>query len=247
MTYDYNTYLYSRLDIVKQVSIGALIGGMIGYTFYNNMIGVIVLLPYGFLYYKNKKKENIEQQKWKLNLEFRDALQSIATGLSVGYSLENSMKEAVEELKLIYDEKAMIMIELKEMNRKVALNESVDEVLQDFAKRSGLEDIENFSTIIQSTKHTGGDLIKVIKSTTDTIHNRIEVKREILTLVSAKRLEANIMSMIPIGIILYLNLFSANYLEPLYNGIFGTIIMTLILFIYYFAYRMSKKIVDIKL
>lgn len=54
------------------------------------------------------------------------------------------------------------------------------------------------------------------------------------------------MSLMPAGIILYLQLTSPGFLQVLYGNAFGIFAMTVCLGIYILSYWMGKKIVDIE-
>jgi len=243
---DYSVYNYKPKEYICNVVMGSLIGVIIGYVFYSNILAIFISLFYGFLYAKERKKTLIEQRRWQLNQEFGDGLDSLSASLSAGYAVDNAFSEALKSLKLIYNEEAYIIIEFKMIVDKLNKNIRIDDILKDFAQRSRVYDIYNFTEVFITANKTGGDLIKIIRNTSKTISDKVEVKREIQTLISAKKMEANIMNVIPIVIILYLRIFSPEFLSPLYHNMFGILFMTLILFTYYITYRVSNKIMDIE-
>lgn len=246
MISDYNKYQYSRQERVKYFVQGALIGIIVGYLFYSNIIGMLLLMPYGFYYLKKKKKDLIEERKWQLNLEFRDSLLSLSSALNAGYSIENAFEQAVLDLKLMYDDDSLIVVEFEGMVNQIRMNITIEQILEDFAQRTDVEDVSIFSAVFTTAKRTGGDLIKIIRNTGNTIGDKIEIRREINTMITSKRFESKIMSVIPFGIILYLRIFSPGFLNPLYNNILGVIIMTILLMVYIFAYKMSGNIMNIE-
>lgn len=247
MIKDYNTYEYTKREYTKYLFVGATLGGIIGYVFYSNLIGTFIIMTYGFMYVKDKKKELILLRKWELNLEFRDGLMSISSALNAGYSVENSFSEAIADLKLMYPPDALIIKEFEKIAYLLYMNVTLEDILRDFAKRSDVDDISNFTEVLVTAKKTGGDLIKIIKSTTNIISDKIEVKRDIITLTTAKKLEANIMSVIPLGIVIYLRVCSPGFLEPLYHNAFGFMFMSIILIVYYITHLITKRITDIKI
>ncbi|HCA70321.1 MAG TPA: type II secretion system protein F, partial [Lachnospiraceae bacterium] len=78
------------------------------------------------------------------------------------------------------------------------------------------------------------------------ISDKVEVKREIITMVTAKKYEADIMKIIPLGIIFYLQFFSPGFLDPLYHNILGKMVMSILLIAYLCAYYLADKIVAIE-
>ncbi len=219
---------------------------LIGYLFYKHLIGILLLTPLICLYMKGKKRSLIKDRKWRLNLEFRDGILAISAALEAGYSAENAIEEARKDLRNIYPEDAMIMQELSYMINQIRMNVTVEKVLEDFASRSQVEDILSFSEVFSTAKRTGGDLISVIKLTGNVISDKIEVKREIITLITAKRMEANIMKGIPVLILIYLSMSSPGFLNPLYHSSFGIIVMSLLLLFYMGAYLVIERIIAIE-
>lgn len=95
-------------------------------------------------------------------------------------------------------------------------------------------------------KRSGGDFHKIIATTIEHISDKIEVEREVQTVISAKKMEQKIMNVIPVFIILYLNLTSGEFLAPLYGNIFGISVMTGALGAYLAAIKISAKMTAIK-
>lgn len=246
MIENYNDYKYSKKELIKYFIQGELIAIFVGYLFYSNIIGILMLIPYGFYYVKNKKEELIEKRKWQLNLQFKDALISISSALNAGYSIENAFGQAANDLKLMYTKETLIVVEFQSMINQIQINITIEKILEDFARRTDIEDIDNFSAVFSTAKRTGGDLIKIIRNTGNSIGEKIETRREIQTMITAKKFETKVMNLIPFAIILYLKLFSPGFLDPLYNNISGFSIMSVLLIVYIFAYITAKKIMSIE-
>lgn len=246
MITDYNEYHYTKEEWFKYFLIGVLIGGFIGYLFYSNLVGSLIFSLYGFYYVRNKKKDLISNRKWQLNLEFRDSLLSISSALNAGYSIENAFEQTLADLKLMYSKDSLIIGEYESIVNQIKMNITIESILEDFGDRTEIDDILNFSTVFSTAKRTGGDLIKIIRSTANTIGDKIEVKREIKTMITAKKFESKIMSAIPFGIIIYMRLFSPGFLDPLYNNIMGIFIMSALLIVYLFAHKLIDNIIEIE-
>jgi tight adherence protein B len=170
----------------------------------------------------------------------------LSSALVAGYSVENAFIEAYNDLLLVYSKDALIIKELIFIIRKLEMNETIENLLDDLAKRSGDEDIKSFTEVFTIAKRSGGDFISIIDMTTNSISGKIEVKREIDVILSDKKLEQRIMNVIPIMIILYVGSTSKGFFDSLYRNAFGVIVMTICLGIYGFAYLLGRKIVDVE-
>ena len=244
---DYETYTFSKEEYITHLSVGILLFLSISYLFYESILISILFIPFSILYVEKQKQLKIEERKWKLNLEFREGLTALMGALNAGYSIENSFLASVGELKILYDKEEMIVKEFEGIAAGLKMNQNVESLLMDFAKRSHVEDIEMFAEVFSVCKRTGGDLIVIISASLENIEDKIEVKRHIKTLTAAKRMETKIMAVVPLGIIAYLKTFSGGLLEPLYGNLFGRLIMTILLVIYVTAYELSGRIVNIEI
>lgn len=215
------------------------------YTFYDSWIAVLVLSPYLFLYVKENKKILIKQKKDRLGMQFKDAMLAVSFSLNVGYSMENAFREAISELILLYGKQGEIVLAFQNIVRRVARNENIEDVLSDFAKESEVEDIVYFAEVFRYAKRSGGDLVSIIKNTAALIREKQEVRNEIQTIISGKKMEQSVMSVMPFGIVLYLRITSPEFIEPLYGNLAGITVMTICLGLYAAADYLAKRIVQI--
>ena len=218
----------------------------IGYLFYKSIVVMMLFSIGALLLVHIQIGAREKKKKWQLTLQFKDGIISLSNALTAGYSIENAFDEAVKDLCFLYEDDSEIVKEFQQISLQVKLKRNVEELLLEFGNRTQIEDVINFAEIVTTAKRTGGDLIKIMKSTSNNISEKIEVQREITTLVAAKKLEGNIMSVIPLGIIMYLNLSMPGFLEPMYEGVIGRGVMSISLFCYLAALLLLNKIVTIK-
>lgn len=243
-------YFHYRLTIKEYIMFtlqGALIIFLLGILFYQSLLSVILLSPIFPFYWKRMMKKRIERQKWRLNLEFKEGISALSAALEAGYSAEHAFEEACRDLERTSQDNTLILKEFRYIVNQLRMNIPVERALCDFSDRTGIEDIISFSEVFSTAKRTGGDLINVIRITNRIISDKIEVKREIKTLIMAKHLEANIMKLIPLFILIYLSAFSPGFLDPLYHNLFGIVIMTVFLLIYLGAFLLIDRIVSIEI
>ena len=128
--------------------------------------------------------------------------------------MPESLFEARENMKLIYREDSIIVLELSDMVKRLfEYRESEDDILKDFAARTCVEDISDFVDIYLTCRETGGDLIKVLTKASDMIMDKIVIEKEIRAITVQKQFEARILTAIPFIIVLFLQLVSPDYLS----------------------------------
>lgn len=223
-----------------------LMAGVFAELFYHQplfAIFAVALLP---LWYRYKRRILGDRRKEKLLLQYKDSLRCVAGALAAGYSVENAYREAYQDMKNLYGEDALMCLELQYMLSRVALNEPIEQLLLDFAHRSGLEEVESFSQVFAFAKRMGGDQVNIIRRTSDQISERILAKQEITVLLSAKKLEQKVMNVIPLFILGYVQLTSPEFIAELYGNLAGGVVMTLALLVYGTAILLSEKIMKIE-
>lgn len=178
------------------------------------------------------RRQKITRRREQLGSQFKDGVLALSAALQTGYSVENAWTEAWKEMVSLYGEQALIAQEFAVIVKGIAVNETPEKLIQDLAGRSQVAEIKSFAEVFGITKRSSGDLVTVMEHTAQMIHEKLRVREEIITQTTAKRLEASIMSVIPAGIILYLNMAFDGFLEPLYKGLKGRCIMTGCLVIY---------------
>lgn len=243
---DYNFYKMTLIEMIFEYGTGIGICMIVALLFYKSLIAFFCLLPFSYLYVKWRKGQKIEKRKQELRLEFLEGIKSIAAALNAGYSIENSFYEAYKDLSLLYLEKTDIMQEFSLIIRKLQMNDTIEAALKDFAKRSNIEDIQDFSEVFMIAKRTGGDIIKIIKNTCRVMEKRMEMQREIDISIAGKKYESMIMNLIPLFIIAYMWFFSADFMKPMYHNFIGIMIMTIALLAYLLSLFVSQKILQFK-
>ena len=242
----YTTYTYSRQENISYGAVGIVLGALIGVLFFNRIPVIIVLGVFGgVICLKYYSRVLLRRQQETLLIQFKDAMESMISALSAGYSLENSVYEAQKDLMLMYRKEDLIIREFEYLTTQAGLHVPVEKLMLELGERSGLEDIRTFSEILFTAKKTGGNLVKIMKRTAENNSEKIETKREIETVIAGKKMEARCMNVIPFGIIIYLRVFSPGFLDPLYGNPAGILIMTVSLMIYVGAFCWSHKITDI--
>ena len=231
--------------LIREIGVCAVIMAIL-YLFYNSAFVLIALPGVYWLSHKYLKKEAAKRARNNLNVQFKDMLISLTAAIRAGYSVENALKEAYGEMKLTNGEDSEICAELKIMCNQLKVGLSAEEVFTDFAGRSGIEDISTFASVFKIAKRSGGDMAAIMAKTTSDISAKVDTRNEIAVLVSAKRLEQNIMMLMPAGIIVYMQISSDGLLDPLYGNAAGVLIMTVCLGLYVLAWWMGQKFTNIE-
>lgn len=219
----------------------------VGHVFYDHPVIAMLFSLGGLLAPAARRRKRQRRQQEELKQQFKQALHSLATSLSAGRSVESAFQAAVADLRLIYaDPEVRIIRELERINRRIANGDSVEIALLDFADRTNIEDIRQFAEVFAICKRTGGNLVEVMRRTSQMIGEKLEIEQEIAVQLAQKKFESRIMGVAPLAVVALLKWSSPDYMAPLYETATGRVIMTVGLILLLGCMWMIGKWMDIR-
>lgn len=154
---------------VRYIAEGIVVIVIAAYIFYENILMALLLSPYIFIHLKESQRLQEAKRRNILIKQFKDGIMSVSFALNVGYSIENSFSQAIDELVLLYGENADIVSGFRNIVIRINQNENLEDILIDFADDCKAEDIMYFAEVFRYAKRSGGDLISIIRNTADII------------------------------------------------------------------------------
>ncbi len=224
---------------------GLGIAALFGKVFYDSFLAILILSPVAIPWFFYQKKNYKERACRLVGIQFKDAISSVLTNLKAGYSVENAFSEATRDMELLYGKQSLICGHLYKILKGLRNNIPLEKLLFNFGRESENKDIQEFALVFSVAKRSGGNLTEIISRTIAVISQKMDVEKEIEVLISAKRMEARIMNLVPFFIIIYIGLTSRGFFDPLYHNIFGIVLMTICMTVYIAAYLLSEKIINI--
>lgn len=244
---DYRQYTLSN----RQRSACLLVGGLllygIGYVFFHSVMIAFVLVGGTVLLPKYWSQYLLRRRREALGLHFKQALYSLSSSLAAGRSVENGFREAINDLELLYPDGGNDLIrELEIICARMQYGQPIEEALQDFSQRADLEDIRNFADVFTTCKRSGGDLIEIVRRTSSIISEKLEITQEIGVMLAQKRFESKAMLAAPVLFLIFMDVSSPDYMEPLHSG-GGLLISAIALLMYAGCSWMILRMMDIRL
>lgn len=243
---DYHVYSMSKIDYLTAYILGFGGGAVVTYAFFRNIIltligGVICALlipPYYNEYKKNSRLKHLREQ-------FKDLLESLTASYSAGRNTLDALGDARDDMASIYGEEADIVRELRIICAGIGNNINIEQLLLDFAERSGLDDVESFANVFEVCNRQGSDLKRIVSETRDIINDKIEIEMEIETMLSGNKNELNVMMIMPVIVVFSLSSMGTGTIVS--NSSVNLIVKFICLGIFGGAYLIGRKIVDIKI
>ena len=226
----------------------ALLGLVIGWLFYDSLIfGVVAAICLFSL--KGEYVRSLKQRrKDELLLQFRDLLYSLASAVSTGRSIRQGLIDSMSFWQGTYSDDDYIMLELKSMTSKMEQSNIQDiAVLEDFAKRSGIKDVEDVVMVCNTCKKSGGNLPAALEKCSNIIGDKIDIERELQVIVSQKKFEGRIVAIAPFALLFLIRVISPEYLLPLTQTSTGRMVSTISLVLIAIAWVYIERVNSIEI
>lgn len=183
---------------------------------------------------KNKRKEKFTQQ-------LGDALLIISNSLRAGFTFEQSLSNISRDLPNPLGE------EFSKVVRELELGGSLERSLNSLAERMKSKDMELLNTAVIIQRQVGGNLSEIIDVISETIRERITIKRTIKTLTSQGRISGKVIGALPIFLLLIISFINPSYMEPVYTTQYGHTMLIICILLEGIGFFLINKIINIEM
>lgn len=259
---NYNVYVMKPMEKLLFSLLLIIVGGAVGLVFYGGLFksdgqatmatyisNIVIFVLVGLLAKKMFLPLIVDMLRnrriKKLRLQFREFLSTISNSLSSGMNVTDSLLRSYSDLEMQFSSDAYIVKEVAELINGTQNNIAIEDMLSDFGKRSGIEDISNFATVFETAYRTGGNLKQIVRRTTDIISEKMLISEEIQTKLTSNKMQMNVMLVVPIFIMLMLKTMSGDFAKA-FSGVIGIICITISIGLFFAAYKVGQKIMDIR-
>ena len=194
--------------------------------------GVIAGLLFLHIYIKRRQKA--------FTTQLGDMLTMVANALRAGFSFMQAFELIAREMD------APIGREVQKVVNEVNIGVDLETALDNMQKRVNSSDFELVVTAVLIQRQVGGNLAQVLDTISDTINDRVRMRREVMTLTAQGRASGVVLAMLPVAVTGIMSTVNPDYLKPLFEDeigrlcVIGAIVMEII------GYVIINKIVDIK-
>ena len=244
---DYDRYEFETGEAAMIIAGGYVAIFAVVLLFYHSFFLAAAAGPAAIFILGPVRRMKAQRRMTLLVTQFRDLLYSLSSSVAAGRQMDAALAEAYESLSMVYAPDTPMMVELSAMLKGIFENhESEEALLSDLAERTHQEDIAGFADVYRASRRTGADLGRVIENTSKVIMEKIAIEREIEAVTKQKIFEGKMITAMPLLVVLFLNIFSPDYLAVMYETFQGRIVMTLALAGIAAGWRLTGKILDLK-
>ena len=168
-----------------------------------------------------------------------DCLMMVANAMRAGFSFLQAMDLIAKEME------PPISDEFKHVMRDINLGTSIERALDDMDQRVGSPDFSLVVTAVLIQQQVGGDLAHILDTISDTIQDRIRMRREIHTLTSQGRISGYVLGVLPFALGAFISVVNPGYIEPLFTERLGQIAIGIAVVMVLIGFIIIQRIVNI--
>lgn len=261
---NYKVYYMSQKEKILYFLLAFIVGAAVGYLFYGGLckdaydnpttmtyiLNVIICCGVGTIAGKMflpiRTKQIMQKRTRELNQQFRDMLDGLTTALGAGNNIPDSFASIYQDLKVQYDEEDYILQELKVILAGLQNSVAIEELLYDFGNRSGIVDIVSFADVFNISYRKGGNINDIIRDTHEVLSEKMAIREEIETMVASNKSNTTMMVAMPILMVGFIKLSSPDFASN-YASVTGVMATTFAIACFVGAYKLSAKLLDIKI
>ena len=181
----------------------------------------------------------IKRRRTAFTEQLGDCLTTVSNALRAGYSFQQAMGVIAKEME------PPISDEFAHVTADMSMGITLEEALEDMNHRVNSSDFELVVTAVLIQREVGGNLAQILDNISDTINERIRMKREILALTAQGRFSAVVLLALPFAAAAIMYFLNRNQLmllveEPMGRMAIGAAVVMEIL-----GYIVIQRIVNI--
>ncbi|MBR6322109.1 MAG: type II secretion system F family protein [Lachnospiraceae bacterium] len=219
------------------------ITALLSFVFYDSFVPGLAAFPFTAVFLLLKERERLRKRDCRrLKADFLMAARIFSDYLRSACSPENAVQYSLKELSELCGKDSDMVTEWQLMGRELRLGRTLEEVFADFAERSGVREIRDFSEVLAIVNRSGGALHEVIRTVTMWMSEQQAEAAEIRSRLSGKLLELRLMEIVPVVILLYVRFASPELLSVMYARTAGRLVMSGFLALYLGVVFLSEHI-----
>ncbi len=226
---------FMALLLLSAVVVGSIVAVLVK-KWYAGVLAAILIVAVEYVYVLLR----IDRRSTSFTNQLGDCLMMVANALRAGFSFLQAMEMMSKEME------PPISDEFQHVMRDIGLGATVERALDDMDKRVGSPDFSLVVTAVLIQQQVGGDLAQILDTISETIQDRIRMRREVKTLTTQGRMSGWVLVLTPIAMALFMTYSDPTYLDPLFKNPIGKMILVATIVMEIIGAIVIKRIVDIE-
>ena len=185
---------------------------------------------------KRKKKKRVRV----LNDQLSDAIVLISNSLKAGYSFLQAVEMVSREMVPPVSE------EFAQLQKEINLGYTTEQALENVIKRVESDDLGLVITAVLTQRQIGGNLAEILDNISGTIRDRLKIKGEIRTLTAQGKASGMVISLVPVGLGIVMEVTNPEYIGLLFSHKLGWAILAVAVLMQTVGIYSISKIIKIE-
>jgi tight adherence protein B len=181
------------------------------------------------------------RQRRMFSEQLPDNLQVVASAMRAGQTFVGALKAVLEDA----PEPSKKELRRAVMDEQIGI--PLADALAGVTERMRSEDFQHVAVVAALQRETGGNTAEVIELVAETVRERIEIRRMVRGLTAQGRLSGGILSMLPVGMLIFISMMNPSYVHPLFHSTPGLIALGVAMTLVVAGGLVMKKIIEIKI
>lgn len=212
----------------------------LSFTVSPNLLRALILILVGTFALPLYLKMAINKRLALFERQLGDALMVISNGLRAGFSFPQALDNVAKDLA------DPIRAEFKSVVRELQLGGDMETALTKVATRMNSDDMKLLATAVVVQQQVGGNLAEILDTISQTIRERLSIKRSVRTLTAQGRISGKIIGFLPIVLLIILSVLNPTYMQPFFTTTYGHIMLLIGTVMECIGFLVIRKIVDVK-
>lgn len=221
--------------------VAMIIPSLIASILNKGILLVFILILFGFIGPPMFISIKTKKRKETFNNQLGDVLMLLSNSLRAGFTFEQALRSVAEDLP------DPIGTEFMRIVRDIELGGDLERAMDDVVNRMQSKDMELINTAVSIQRKVGGNLSNILDNISETIMDRIMIKKKINTLTAQGRISGLIISILPIVLIILISIINPEYMEPMFTTTYGHILLGLSVIMELLGLIFIKKTIDIEM
>lgn len=181
----------------------------------------------------------IRRRRKKFTNQLGDMLTMVANALRAGFSFMQAFELISREMDAPMGREVQLVV------NEVNLGNTLESALDNMQRRVASPDFELVVTAVLIQRQVGGDLASILDTISETIAERVRMRREVMTLTAQGRMSGIVLALTPIVLAIIMNIISPGYMRPLFETELGRLFMMGAIGMEFIGFLIIRKIVNI--
>lgn len=182
----------------------------------------------------------IRRRRKKFTNQLGDMLTMVANALRAGFSFMQAFELISREMDAPMGREVQLVV------NEVNLGNTLESALDNMQRRVASPDFELVVTAVLIQRQVGGDLASILDTISETIAERVRMRREVMALTAQGRASAMVVGLVPVALAGAMSIVNPNYLKPLIETDMGHMFVLAAIILELIGILIIRRIVDIK-